>query len=220
VAFGPDGRRLVSASIDDRIRVWEASPVPAEVLRQRDMVRRVDALFDKLLLRAEVINGLRGDPALSEAERDFALQLAGEHEESPGRLDNAAWATVKTAGLDAEAYALALRQAEAAVRLAPGDGNILNTLGIAQYRARRYAEAAATLARSEKLNEGKDDAHAADLAFLAMAQHWLGRTEEARATLGRLREARKRWADNAQAHGFLREAESLIQGPPGKPEPR
>jgi hypothetical protein len=59
------------------------------------------------------------------------------------------------------------------------------------------------------------------LSFLTMAQHQLGHKEQARATLARLREAMKqpRWAQNAEAQGFLREAEALIEGktPPEAP---
>jgi tetratricopeptide (TPR) repeat protein len=116
-------------------------------------------------------------------------------------------------GLNAtHAYALALRQAEAAVRLDPGAGSIVNTLGVAQYRTGRYAEALATLTKSEKLNIAQVGIHPGDLAFLAMAQHQLGKTDEAKAMLGRLRELMKqpRWANDAEAQGFLREAEGLV----------
>src|SRR5262249_31521304 len=114
-------------------------------------------------------------------------------------------------------YAAALRRAEAAVRLAPGDGNDLNTLGVAQYRASRYAEALVTLTKSEKLNTSKDGPRPSDVAFLAMAQHQLGQKDEARSTLARLRELMKRpaWEKNADAQGFLREAEELIAGKAG-----
>jgi hypothetical protein len=49
-----------------------------------------------------------------------------------------------------------------------------------------------------------------------MAQHQLGRREEAQATLARLRETIKQpwWAKKAVAKGFLQEAEELIEGKP------
>jgi WD40 repeat protein/serine/threonine protein kinase len=63
--------------------------------------------------------------------------------------------------------------------------------------------------------------HPTDLAFLAMAQYQLGDREEARTTLGWLREVMEapQWASNAEAQGFLREAETLINGktPPEAP---
>jgi serine/threonine protein kinase len=158
VAFSPDGQRLASASDDGTVKVWEASPVPAAVWRQREVVNHVHALFEELALRVgsrdEVVARLRTDPALSASDRDFALQVAQAHSDDPRQLNEAAWKAVVAPSLAREAYALGLRQAEAAVRLAPGNGKMLNTLGVAQYRAGRYAEALATLTQSAKLNAG------------------------------------------------------------------
>jgi Tfp pilus assembly protein PilF len=117
------------------------------------------------------------------------------------------------------AYGRALWQAEVACRLAPKNGDYLNTLGVAQYRLCRYQEALATLTRSDQLRS--TGSHPDDLAFLAMAQHQLDQEEQAQATLARLREVMKNptQAKNAEAQGFLREAEALIEGKPGEPPP-
>jgi tetratricopeptide (TPR) repeat protein len=212
VAYSPDGRRLASASWGG-VRVWEALPVPYEVWRQRALVSDVHALFAKLLLREEVLAALRKDPTLSEGDREFALRVAQTHIEDPGALNEAAWAVVKNRDAGKDAYTTALRRAEGAGRLAPGDGNSLNTLGVAQYRVGSYAKALETLEQSEKLNAAKGPL-AEDLAFLAMAHQQLGHTDQAQATLARLREVMKqpRWANNVEAQGFLREAEGLIEG--------
>ena len=87
-------------------------------------------------------------------------------------------------------------------------------MGVAQYRAGRYSDTLATLTKSEKLNVTKEGAHPVDLAFLAMARYRLGDKDEAKATLGRLREVMKqpRRTKDAEAAGFLREAEELIEG--------
>ena len=59
-----------------------------------------------------------------------------------------------------------------------------------------------------------------------MTQHQLGKKTEAKATLARLRDAMKRpsWAKDAEAVGFLREAEELIENKKGdaneKPAPK
>jgi hypothetical protein len=91
--------------------------------------------------------------------------------------------------------------------LKPDDDWYRRALGVAQYRAGQYPEAAASLGR---------DSQPAGLAFLAMAQHQLGRKEQARATLASLREGMKKrgWDRNEELRGFLREAEALIE-PPG-----
>jgi hypothetical protein len=216
VAYSPDGRRLASAGYDATVRVWEASPVPPELWRRRGLVSDVQSLFDKLLLREEVVAALRKDATRSATDREFAVQVAQAHSENASALNEAAWKVVKAPDAGKDADTLALHQAEAADRLAPGDGSILNTLGVAQYRMGRYQEALATLTKSWQLNAGKDGAVPADLAFLAMAQHRLGQKERAQAMLGRLRAAMKqpRWANDAEARGFLREAEAVLQGKP------
>jgi Tol biopolymer transport system component len=217
VSFSPDGRRLASASWDLTVRVWEAMEVPDTVWRQRELVSRVHSSFEKLLLRDEVLAVLRQDTTLDEADRNFALNTAQSHREDPQSLNMAAWNVVKERDARKDDYARALRQAEAAVRLAPEQGYYFNTLGVSQYRAGRYADALATLTKSEKLNAAEEGAHPSDVAFLAMTQHQLGKKDLATATLGRLREVMKqpRWAQNAEAVGFLREAKELIEGKAG-----
>src|SRR5262249_879402 len=145
------------------------------------------------------------------------LQVAQTQSQNALQLNNAAWAVVKARGGEKDAYALALRQATAAVREVPKDGNILKTLGAALYRVAKYTEALATLTESAKLNTTKEGSQPEDLAFLAMAQHQLGKKDEASATLARLREVMKQesWAKEAEAQGFLREAEEAIEGKAG-----
>jgi hypothetical protein len=205
---------LASASHDWTVRVWEASPVADAVWRQRWLVARVVSLFEELGFRKDVLAALRKDPSLSEADREVALQLAQPYPTNAGQLNEAAWKVVKTRDAGKDAYARALSQAEAAVHVVPKDGYILNTLGAAQYRVGRYADALATLTESEKLNATRQGSHPMDVAFLAMAQHHLGKKYEARAMLDLLRKVMRqaRWAQDAESVSFLREAEELIEG--------
>jgi hypothetical protein len=179
-------------------------------------VAKVDALFGRFPLRDQVKRQIRIDSSLSKADRQFALNIASTHSEDPNQLTAAALSVAKVKGLDQEAYALALRQAEAAVQAEPQSGFFLSTFGMAQYRTGRFAEALATLTKSEKLNATSLGASPLDIAFVAMTQHQLGRKDEAKATLARLGEVMKqpRWAKDAEAQGFLREAEALLQGKP------
>jgi tetratricopeptide (TPR) repeat protein len=178
------------------------------------LVSLVTPLFEKLFFREEVVAALRKDSTLGEADREFALQVAQTHPESPWPLNEAAWKVVQARDAGKDAYARALGWAEAAVRLAPGNEMFLNTLGVAQYRAGRYAEALANLTKAEKLRPSEDGSLPEDLAFLAMAEFQLGKKDEAKATLARLREVMKQpgWAIHAESQGFLREAEELIEG--------
>jgi len=59
-----------------------------------------------------------------------------------------------------------------------------------------------------------NEPHPEDVAFIAMSLHQLGRADEAKAALERLRELCKdeQYADDGEAQGFLAEAEGLILG--------
>ena len=92
----------------------------------------------------------------------------------------------------------------------------MNTLGVAYYRVGNYEKALDALSRSDKINALRDKgSRPTDLAFFAMAHHQLGQTKEAEAKLQLLRERMKdpRWAVDARAQGFLREAEELFATP-------
>jgi WD40 repeat protein/serine/threonine protein kinase len=221
VAFSPDGRRLVSWG-PFKIQVWEPVAVEPETWRQRVIADDVDSLFDEGRLKYEVLAALRNGATCSETDRACALRMAESWAAEPAPLNDAAWIVVAAPRSSKDAYAQALRRAEAAVRLAPDDGIFLNTLGVGQYRAGRYAEALDTLAKSEKLTtdkRGRFGPLPRDLAFLAMARHQVGKQDEAKATLSRLRKlmSQPSWAADAQARGFLREAQELIEGKAGWP---
>jgi uncharacterized protein HemY len=104
-----------------------------------------------------------------------------------------------------------LRLAEVACRLEPENGGIVNTLGVAQYRAGLVPEALATLTHSNALNQRK---RPEDLAFLAMAYRRLGHTLEARSMLDRLRELMRlghaTFDPKDPVHAFLAEAEAVV----------
>jgi WD40 repeat protein/tRNA A-37 threonylcarbamoyl transferase component Bud32 len=181
----------------------------------------VSSLFDRLLLRADVLDSLRTDPHITTEVRAAALALAETWRESAVDLNDASFALVKLPDRPEADFRRGLRMAEEAGRLEPeSSGNypaFLNTLGVAQYRTGQYREALATLKRSNQLQGNREPA---DLAFLAMTRHRLGQAEAARATLERLREVMKdlKAADNAENQGFLREAEREILSSPVLPD--
>jgi hypothetical protein len=127
------------------------------------------------------------------------------------RYHQAAWDTVRRPYLNALPYGVALRQAETACRLAAGKDKYTITRGIALYRVGQYREALAPLTQ---VRAGVPAA----LAFLTMARHRLDEPRQARETLARLRECMKQpgRAEDAEAQGFLREAEVLLRGPAAK----
>src|SRR5262249_48664905 len=75
----------------------------------------------RLLLGEEVRASLRAEGTLSEPVRQRALALAEQFPESPYPLNNVSWQVVRQPGAAPGAYGLALRQAEAASRLVPGE---------------------------------------------------------------------------------------------------
>jgi tetratricopeptide (TPR) repeat protein len=178
----------------------------------------VEFLFARPLCRADVLDYLRTSQTLRPEVRKQALALAERHREEadPEAYRRASWGLARQRYLNAFQNDRALRQAETAYRLAPEQGAARTTLGMAQYRAEKFQEAADTLTRADQLNQGVP----ANLAFLAMAQHQLGRDGEARDTLARLREILKRpeWVNDATSQALLSEAE---ERPKTKaPEPR
>ncbi len=172
--------------------------------------RLVESLYTEPMFRPEVLERLRSDAALSEPVRDEALALAERTPENPMSLNEAGRAVCRRPDAEPSAYRLALGQTEAACRLMPNDGNLLEALGVAQYRVGLYGDAVATLTWADRLSTALvGDPTPADLAFLALGQQRLGRMDQALATLGRLRELMKKpgRAGYEQEQAFLREAE-------------
>ena len=181
-------KKLPSAEVVERIgrdaTISEAVRLKALTLAgplERDSLagaaeRRVEALYSKAMLRPEVLESLRGDPSLSEPQRQLALALAENVLENAVILDRASWSVVRQPGARAAAIDHALRQAEAASRLIPDRSLFLSTLGLAQYRAGNYRAAQVTLEQADRLNNAGDRGSSLprDLAFLALARHRLG----------------------------------------------
>jgi hypothetical protein len=165
----------------------------------------------RLVLREDVLDALQAKPAADPEVQAACLKLAGTWPESAVECNNAGWALVRGPRLSDASYQRGLRLARAACELERDDGNFLNTLGVAQYRAGLVPEALATLTRSYALNQGKEPA---DLAFLAMAHQRLGQVAEARAMLDRLRDAMRQerfvGGQGNQGRAFLAEAEGLV----------
>ena len=68
------------------------------------------------------------------------------------QLNASSWQIVRQPELSIEQYQTALDMVVEANTLRPDCGMYLNTLGAAQYRARKYKDPLATLSGSEKLN--------------------------------------------------------------------
>jgi WD40 repeat protein/Flp pilus assembly protein TadD len=112
----------------------------------------------------------------------------------------------------------ALGLARRVVELNPREAFYLSALGIIEYRAGRYSESIAALARSLKAGHGQRDA--TDLFFMAMAYHQLGDRDKARDCYDRA----ARWLagqkspsaeEEMELAAFRTEAEVVLAGPAG-----
>jgi len=141
---------------------------------------------------------------------------------SPGVLNQIAWPLVATPDKDGN-YPLA-QQAVAWARrangLAPDNGGLLNTLGVALYRAQQWQEAIDALQKS--IEHGADTPH--NWLFIAMAHWQLDQKDKAKQWYDKALAWQTANAANAKAdaelQGFYAEAARLLKTElqPDKPE--
>jgi WD40 repeat protein len=91
VVSSPDGRRLATFSADYTLKIWDTVRLTPELLAIRAAIPRVRALFNKPLLREDVLETLRHDAGLSEPLSKELLILAEHYSEDGNRLNNASW---------------------------------------------------------------------------------------------------------------------------------
>jgi WD40 repeat protein len=215
VAFSPDGQQLAAAGFDRRVRLWDTRPwEPRRRIEHqaRSLLRR---LYGRFGIWSEVRQHVRADDRLAAPLRQEAIAMAERCVDDVVSLNSESWEVAVRPDAAPEHYARAVRQARTICRLEPADGNYLNTLGVALYRAGSWEEAAETLARSGKMNAAQRSGRfPSDAAFLAMSQFKLGRLTDAQASLAELRQLMKLpvWAGDAESLAFLREASDLIEG--------
>jgi serine/threonine protein kinase/WD40 repeat protein/tetratricopeptide (TPR) repeat protein len=196
------GLKRFAEAIDDLTVALKARPDDAHLLVARGRAAAGLGRLDAALADCEA--AMRCKP--SEAERESLSMLC----------NNLAWPLVSgpAAGRDPPR---ALSLARHAVTLVPGRADYLNTLGVALYRAARFAEAVPVLEQSLAAGRGESDAF--DLLFLAMARQRLGQSARARADFDRAvnwrREHRQLPAQSVEElNAFQAEAQQLLSEPP------
>jgi WD40 repeat protein/serine/threonine protein kinase len=222
---------LTNEEVIDRLRT---DPTLGEPLRQQALVLAerywqesaqrqprsvVSRLFTYGRLKDEVVERINSS-SLDAQVRERALALAEGYTEDPEYLNNTSWALIRRPGGKREDFALACRRAQTACALDPRNAMYLGTLGVAQYRLQQYAEALKSLTEADLIyKEISGNSHPGDQAFVAMAQHQLGRLDEARETLRRVRIAmdQPRWTNDEETRAAWREAEELLNEPAEKP---
>jgi len=217
--FSPDGKAIAARNGFGDITLLEsAAPTIGYEPRKtgKAATKIVDELYEKDGFYFKVIDKLQADTTVDELVRKLALQIANARKwEDAEKLKEQIWEVVRLPNQETETYRLALENSEKANRLEPNNPNILNTLGVAQYRVGAYEDALKRLTNTDKIRTGTDKvSNPKNVAFIAMSLHQLGRGEEAKAALERLRNLLKddQFAQDEQAKAFLDEAEKLIEG--------
>jgi Flp pilus assembly protein TadD len=85
-------------------------------------------------------------------------------------------------------------------------------LGVAQFRAGRFAEARQTLMQADRRYSGPSGGAPTTLAFLAMSHYALGETVKAQQSLARAQTLMQdpRWAGDADDQGVVNEAITFL----------
>ena len=110
--------------------------------------------------------------------REYLIERVERQAASDGNAWNLiAWSIVSSDDLDRRHSKLGLKWAEKANQFSPNNGGVLNTLGVARYRAGEWERAIEAFGKSMDLRKGGD---ASDWFFLAMAHWQLGHKDEAR----------------------------------------
>ncbi len=154
-----------------------------------------------------------GDPVGYRRICTRLLQEAGP-QSHPGLANAVAW--ICAVGPDAVSdWSRPIALAELALKQATPQArpDVLNTLGAILYRAGRYQEAVARLRESIQAKGGKGLPQ--DWVFLALAQHRLGETTEARQLLDKVKQAKVAdpgaiW-NNVEIELLRQEAQKLVE---------
>ena len=174
VAWNPAGTRIVSGSYDNTLRIWESrldeaipmwQAAPRRRLQQQQAAERyrlkemIDALFEKHVFVESVLEALRTDPDLSDADRQEALQLAPAREIylDPDDLNSRAWDLVDPDREDKDTdVAMALRLTRMGIKLAPEDSALRDTHAWALFANGLHDEALVESARALELADEAD----------------------------------------------------------------
>jgi tetratricopeptide (TPR) repeat protein len=185
--FTPDGTRLVVISAyASAVHIWDLRAIRARLKAMNldwDWPELSDVTTessDALSIESLPRDGL--DPIVArELRARQAIERAGleyaTNPDSASSCNGLAWAYLAAPESLRDAR-MALPLAEKAVRLAPGNACVRNTLGVALYRAGRCAEAVEVLRANLKARD--DWGLAFDLYFLAMCHARLGDDGRAR----------------------------------------
>ena len=188
-------------AIDDLTQAIRLRPDDAHLRAYRGKIYAALKNFEQAIVDLEASLAAEGDQPL--VQQSLALCC-----------NNVAWvsATGPPSSRDPQRALSLARRAHA---LDPIEPSFLNTLGVAEHRAGRYAEAIATLEKSLASGTGATDAY--DLLFLAMARFKLSEKTRANNDFDRALSWRRDHSSlpptaAAELDAFQAEAEAVLEG--------
>lgn len=154
------------------------------------------------------------DPAVIPKGRPAAQSPRDKQTLSAANLNESSWNIVRSPKAPLERYQQALSWAQQACELNRRNANLLNTLGVAQYRVGDYHAAEKTLQQAMTLRPDSDSNKDSvwDQVFLAMTWQQLGSSKQAQRALERVRDLIRlnELERNRELQAFMREAQRLI----------
>jgi len=154
------------------------------------------------------------DPEVIPKGRPAAQSPRDKQRLSAVNLNESSWNIVRSPKASPERYRQALDWARQACEMNRRNANLLNTLGVAQYRIGDYQAAEKTLQQAMALRPDSDanKDSAWDRVFLAMTWQQLGKIQQAQRVLEQVRDliSLHQLERNRELQGFMREAQRLI----------
>jgi hypothetical protein len=184
VALSGNGRLLASAHGGGLVKLWGAVGDPSGCEAEREAQSLARFLFERPLLRAQVVERVQADDTISEAARRRAVGIARDYPEDVRRLHEVSWAALRDRSAQPAAARVAVEQAQAACRIGPDRYQLALGLALARHRTGDCAGAIATLADAESLARAQEFwPDPSGLAIRSMAQWRAGDKRPARKTL-------------------------------------
>ena len=154
------------------------------------------------------------DPKVIPKGRPAAQSPRDKQRLSAVNLNESSWNIVRSPKASPERYQQALGWARQACEMNRRNANLLNTLGVAQYRIGDYQAAKKTLQQAMALRPDSDSNKdsAWDHVFLAMTWQQLGKSQQAQRALEQVRDliSLHQLERNRELQAFMREAQRLI----------
>lgn len=222
LAVSPTGAQIAAGMDDGQLAVVSTATI-ASLSAEQVLARATQSIVQPRVRELRRANhepkaldlALAADQSLTPEARKAGRRYASILPVSADDLNDDAWRKLIDPKRSRSDVEHALEMAEHAVALAPDSAAYANTLALARYRARQYEASIAMANRSRQLDVAAGrDISPIDFAIIAMSHHNLGRADDARAALAKLRELMQdlKHKNDQQSQAFLREAVELIDG--------